>query len=75
MGWVIVEFPATREVFVDDKGQGPNRDADGTLRVLFVEDGRHTFGLGGDDVTPPSQDATVRNTSILDPLHVVFAKA
>jgi hypothetical protein len=75
MGWVIVEFPETREVFVDDETQGPNRDSGGQPIVLFVEDGRHTFRLGGGGVAPPAQDATVKATSILDPLHVVFTKA
>jgi hypothetical protein len=74
MGWVIVEFSESREVFVDDKSQGANRDADGGYRTLIVEDGLHTFRLSGTDVTPPFKGATVRNTSILDPLHVVFAK-
>lgn len=75
MGWVIVEFPESREVFADDKTQGANRDADGRYRTLIIEDGLHTFRLGGAaDVAPPSQDATVKNTSILDPLHVVFTK-
>lgn len=75
MGWVIVEFPETREVFVDDKAQGPNRGADGQYCTFIVEDGLHTVRLGGAaDVAPLSQDAIVRNTSLLVPLHVVFTK-
>ena len=76
MGWVIVTFPESREVFVDDKSQGDNVDASGRCRVLIIDDGLHTFRLGGAaDVAPPAQDVTVANTSILDPLPVVFTKA
>ena len=76
MGWVIVTFPESREVFVDDRSQGDSFDAGGRPRVLVVEDGLHTFRLGvAADVAPPAQDVTVANTSILDPLPVVFTKA
>ena len=76
MGWVIVTFPESREVFVDDRSQGDSFDAGGRPRVLVVEDGLHTFRLGGaTDVAPPAQDVTVANTSILDPLPVVFTRA
>ncbi len=74
MGWVIVEFSETREVFMDDKSQGPNRDANGTLVTLIVGDGLHTFRLAGDHVDPPSQTVDVKDTAILDPLRVVFTK-
>ncbi|MBI2525944.1 MAG: hypothetical protein HYV93_08165 [Candidatus Rokubacteria bacterium] len=74
MGWVIVEFPGSREVFVDDKTQGSNRDVDGYYRTLLVEDGLHTFRLSGTDVAPPFQDARVKNTGILHPLRVVFTQ-
>ena len=75
MGWVIVEFPGTREVFVDDRSQGNNRDEGGLYRTLIVQDGLHTFRLGGKpDPEPASQDAQVRNTSALDPPHVVFKR-
>ena len=75
MGWVIVEFPERREVFVDDKSQGDNRHAEGRYRVLNVDDGLHTFRLAGVGVTPPFQEATVMDTSILEPLSVVFTRA
>jgi hypothetical protein len=75
MGWVIVEFPETREVFVDDKPEGGNRGADGQYLVLIVEDGLHTFRLGGTGVNPATQDVTVADTSALDPLRVVFKRA
>lgn len=72
MGWVIVEFPETREVFVDDKSQGDNRE-NGDYRTLIVEDGLHTFRLGGAaNVDPSSQEVKVENTSVLDPKHVIF---
>jgi hypothetical protein len=76
MGWVIVEFPESREVFLDDRSQGNNRDDGGGYRTLIIEDGVHTFRLGGTaDVTPASQEKTVTNTSALRPLHVIFTKA
>jgi hypothetical protein len=76
MGWVIVEFPETREVFVDDKSQGTNRDMDREYRTLIIEDGRHTFRLGGAaDVIPASKDIRVEDTSAASPLSVVFRKA
>ncbi len=75
MGWVIVEFPESRTVFVDDRSQGDNRDEQGRYRVLLVEDGLHTFRLEGADVVPPSQGVVVKNTSVLDPLRVLFTRA
>jgi hypothetical protein len=73
MGWVIVEFPETREVFVDDRGQGNNRDEQGRYLTLIVQDGLHTLRLGGlANVQPAYQDVEVSNTSALAPLHVIF---
>ena len=75
MGWVIVEFPETREVFVDDRGQGNNRDEHAQYRTLIIQDGLHTFRLGDHaDVSPTTKNADVKNTSALDPLHVVFTQ-
>jgi hypothetical protein len=75
MGWVIVEFPDTREVLIDDKPQGPNRWPNGELRTIIIDDGDHTFCLGPPpDCAPPSHTLFVEKTSVLMPLRVVFTK-
>ena len=72
MGWVTVDCPGTRIVLIDDKTQGPNRDAAGELNVLMIDDGLHTFALDGGNCTPPTQDLLVRYTSAQAPLRVLF---
>ncbi len=75
MGFVIVEFPERREVFIGDDSQGDNRDAAGQYRVLRVGDGLQTLRLGGpQDYTPLSQDIMVANTTPIQPLRVVFRR-
>jgi len=75
MGWVIAEFPETREILVDDKPQGPNRWPNGEYRTIIIDDGDHTFRLGPPpDGTPAAQKLVVEKTSVLAPLHVVFTK-
>ena len=75
MGYVIVEFPERREVFIGDDSQGDNREDTGEYRILRVGDGRQTFRLGGpQDYTPPSQTVVVADTTSIQPLRVVFDK-
>ena len=75
MGYVIVEFPERREVFVNAVGCGENREDDGQYRILRVGDGLQTFSLGGEqDYTPPSRTVEVVNTTPIQPLRVVFEK-
>jgi len=75
MSRVIVKFPECREVFVDDKSEGDNIDAQGKYRSLLLGDGLHTFRLGGDqNYTPPSQDVEVGGGTIILPQPVVFEK-
>ena len=51
MGWIVVEFPEPREVFVGGDSQGDNRTAAGEYNAFSVGDGseradrsrRHVF--------------------------------
>jgi hypothetical protein len=75
MGYVIVEFPERREVFIGDDSQGDNLDEHDQYRILRVGDGRQTFRLGGlPNYTPLSQTVVVANTTPINPLHVIFQK-
>ncbi|MGE5307326.1 MAG: hypothetical protein ACM3TN_28810 [Alphaproteobacteria bacterium] len=76
MGRVIVEFPDCREVLVDGKSQGNNRNEEGAYRILILGDGLHTFRLGGQqNYTPLSQLVEVgASGSVILPQHVVFQK-
>ena len=76
MGRVIVEFPECREVFVGDRSQGNNRDAQGEYRILLIGDGLQTFSLGGEtNYTPLSQSVQVGTGSVILPQRVVFRKS
>ena len=76
MGRVIVEFSECREVFVDGKSQGDNKNEQGEYRELIIGNGLHTFRLGGEkNYTPPSQSVEVgANGSVILPQSVVFQK-
>ena len=74
MSYVIVLFPDPREVYIDDAAQGSNKSASGRPRALFVNAGKHTFRLDGQNVAPPQQDVEVPDRSILDPFPVEFKK-
>lgn len=75
MGYVIVEFPERREVFIGDDSQGDNRDDNDEYRILIVGDGRQTFRLGGKlNYTPRSRTVVVANTTSIQPLRVVFER-
>lgn len=75
MGYVIVEFPERREVFLGDESQGDNRENNGAYRILRVGDGLCTFRLGGPaDCAPPEQVVEVKDTTPIRPLRVVFEK-
>jgi hypothetical protein len=76
MGRVIVEFPECREVLVDGKSQGNNRNEQGEYRILIIGNGLRTFRLGGtQNYTPLSQPIEVGATgSVILPQRVVFQK-
>jgi hypothetical protein len=76
MGYVIVQFPDSREVFMDDESQGDNRDESGQYRILLVGDGWHTFRLGGAaDYTPVDVTVAVAGSTAVSPFTIVFYKS
>ncbi len=76
MGWIVVEFPERREVFVGDESLGSNIDADGSARALRVGDGPQTVRLGGpSDFEPHLQTVDVpANSDPVRPFRVVFTR-
>lgn len=69
MEWVIVSFPSIREVWVDDVAAGM------TNRLMRVSAGTHVFSLGmPHDYAPATLQCTVRDTTVLRPLQVVFTR-
>ncbi len=69
MEYVIVRFPTNRFVYINDEQNGKTND------VLRVGEGTHKFDLGSlKNYEPESQTVTVSDTSVLDPLEVVFTK-
>jgi hypothetical protein len=76
MGWIVVEFPERREVFVSGNSHGFNYTPTGQICALQVGDGLQTIRLGGDPTfEPPSQDIEVPATSNpIQPFRVVFTK-
>jgi hypothetical protein len=75
MGWIVVDFPDTREVFVGGDSQGDNRE-NGQLRALPVGDGYQTVWLAPPaDFEPPVQQVKVPPTSdAIRPFRVVFTR-
>jgi hypothetical protein len=75
MSFVVVKFPECREVFIDNRSEGDNVDAESRLRPLLVNAGWHTFRLGGPaDFAPVAQTVDVPEVPMLAPFPVVFTK-
>ena len=75
MEHVIVVFPECREVIMGGVSQGDNLNDSGGYWVLPVDEGVHTFTLGGPkDFTPERQTIYVQGTSPVQPLPIVFTK-
>jgi hypothetical protein len=76
MEYVVVEFPDRREVLVDGTPQGYNRELNGELRILRIDEGgEHRFRLRGpDDYLPLWLTVDVVGTNVNKPLTVVFTK-
>ena len=69
MEHVIVAFPTDRIVYINGDKNGR------TNQVLRVEAGSQIFDLGPlKNYEPESQTVVVENTTVLDPLEVVFEK-
>jgi hypothetical protein len=75
MSFVVVKFPECREVFIDNRSEGDNVDAESRPRPLLVNAGWHTFRLGGAaDFAPVAQTVDVPEVPMLAPFSVVFTK-
>lgn len=69
MGYVIVKYPETRDVNIDDDLNGQTND------VLRVDDGTHVFDLGQPlDYEPAEQEVVVTGTDILIPMEITFTR-
>lgn len=69
MGYVIVKYPETRDVNIDDDLNGQTND------VLRVDDGTHVFDLGQpQDYEPAEQEVVVTGTDILIPMEITFTR-
>lgn len=67
MEFVIVTYPSSRDVFVDDQLSGK------TGETLQIETGHHRFSLGEPkDYEPPMQDVVVAATNPIIPMEIAF---
>lgn len=70
MEYVIVKYPLSRTVLVDDE------DAGLTNEILRMDEGTHTFALdGAKDYKPLSQTLEISGTNSVNPKGVAFEKA
>ncbi len=69
MEHVLVVYPTDRLVYIDDEKCGY------TNCILHVDAGTHTFTLGPySNYTPESQEIIVEDTTMLEPLVIIFSK-
>ena len=67
MEFVIVQYPESRDVYIDEQLAGKTNES------LLVEEGHHQFDLGiPGDYLPLSQEFVVEGTTELTPLVVIF---
>jgi hypothetical protein len=68
MAYVKVTFPTRRRVYIDSQPNGYTND------VLRIDEGTHEFALGSPaDYQPVSHTVMVPDTTVLQPLEIVFA--
>ena len=68
MEFVIVKYPESRDVFVDEQVAGR------TGETLQIETGHHRFTLGDPpDYAPPTREVTVAGTNPIIPMEIEFA--
>ena len=69
--WILVQFPESRTVLVDDTPTGV------TNKTLLVQRGTHTISLGGiqSNYSPPSITKQVVNTTLANPMVFVFTQS
>ncbi len=69
MEYVMVTYPTRRMVYIDGEQNGY------TNEVLRVDAGTHVFELGNlANFEPSFRRAMVRDTTLLEPLEVVFRR-
>ena len=69
MEYVTVKYPESRKVLVDGELTGV------TNEILKLEEGTHTFELGGaKDYKPLSQTVVIEGTNPVKPMEVAFEK-
>ena len=69
MEYVVVVFPTDRFVYIDGEKNGR------TNKSLRIDAGSHSFDLGPlKNYEPESQTIEVVDTTVLEPLEIVFAK-
>ena len=69
MGYVFVNYPENRDVYIDDDLNGH------TNELLRVDDGTHIFALGQPkDYEPEEQEVVVTGTDILTPMEITFTR-
>jgi hypothetical protein len=69
--YIIVEFPDTRDVFVDDSDDS----VASTNEMFQLEEGTHYFNLGQPvDYRPATDWAKVTGTIPANPMKIVFTK-
>jgi hypothetical protein len=67
MEYLIVHFPRSRRVMIDDEFNGRTED------VIEIEAGKHVVSLGPpSNFTPDKQTVTLKDTSELEPREVSF---
>lgn len=69
MEFVIVTYPTNRFVYIDGEQNGKTNDS------LRLDAGSHLFDLGPlKNYEPESQTVVVSDTTVLDPLEIIFKK-
>ena len=69
MEFIIVKFPETRSVLIDGEEGGF------TNTTLRMEEGTHTFSLGGkQDYKPSTLTLKIQRTTMVKPMEVIFEK-
>jgi len=69
MEYVVVKYPETRDVNIDDDQNGQTND------VLYIDAGTHLFDLGQPkDYEPAEQEVVVTGTDVLTPMEIIFTR-
>ena len=68
MEYLVVHFPRSRRVLIDDEFNGR------TEELIELEAGRHVVSLGPpyDNFTPDQYTIILKNTAVLEPREVSF---